>query len=180
MAGSSTDLPPAAERAWMTDAEKEEYNRQLDSRDARWEAWEAERKQGLLHRLHFPEDEVILRRWKAKPLLLQASMTRANVDFEWDPEVRRQKGLQLKRVKPKDLQRLDKPLQQHVGEHYETWLARDSGRISKRARLAQVQQLEAPHTPELMEPSARVPRTTIPRTPSPESSPFEIWLPNRD
>ena len=123
-AGSSTDIPPLTERIWMTDAEKEEYNMQLDLRDARWEAWEAERKQGLLHRLHFAEDEAILRRWKDKPLLLQASMTRANVDFEWDPEVRRQKGLQLKRVKPKDLQRLQKPLQQHVGEHYETWLAR--------------------------------------------------------
>ena len=30
-----------------------------------------------------------------------------------------------------------------LGEHYETWLARDSERASKRARLAQVQQLDA-------------------------------------
>ena len=83
-------------------------------------------------------------------------------------------------VKPKDLQRLDKPLKQRPGEHYETWLARDNERASKKAMHAETQRQETPHTTELLEPGPQVPRTTAQLTPSPQSSPFEMWPPIRD
>ena len=54
-----------------------------------------------------------------------------------------------------------------------TWKARDDERKAIKARHDMMKGLEAPHTPEII-PGLRIPKTTIPRTPTSSSSDVEL------
>ena len=144
----------------MTDAEIEEYNRQLD-RKAEWRSVISEsitqrKAKCLLSRLRMPEDVRIMSRLKMVPeVMLKAMHVRSKVKSDADHKTLLQGRIWRKKTEVK----------RRKGERYGTWQSRVRDIKEQKDSHEWSALLAAPGTPEPQSPGLRVPGGQAPGTP---------------